>query len=430
MTMRIAFHYGDTILNIMAGGYMVQDGYYPEVGDPAGTVTEQINVLIRGSSHSDLQNKIHAIEYALEHARRHPSGAEGCYLHFAVDQDLELWRSRIVDGRVLLDQKLDNRWRSLKALVGIIIERNGYWEATEAVNLTTSGEYYANITNHEDSDTGDNFSMDIDLVEGTLPTPAIIEYKNTTNAAGMVDNLYVGHLVEIPGNSIPPVAGLILEGSGTADANCSGGEYAALPWTGEGENELETWSLITTFMDQRHYKFVARFKDTFAYTDLWLQGRLMADTLVLAETRWTLMEASKSLQLIGSMRIPPFMYGANINLGTLTVALYGRRAGGDGTVNLDFIALMPQDGWRHYGALGDGLPYNKTLIDNPVDDYLVTNYLTSYEVTHMVESGQPIMLQPNVKNILYFLHDTADGAAPIARTATVTVKCHPRRSSV
>jgi len=129
------------------------------------------------------------------------------------------------------------------------------------------------------------------------------------------------------------------------------------------------------------------------------------------------------------MQIPPFKHGSYVDLGTLTVALYEKRAGGDGTINLDYIALVPQDSWRQYGAIS-GLVYNKTLIDNPLLDLLVTNYLTAYEVTHLVESGQPILLQPGVKNILYFLHDTDTGTAPIARTATVTVKCHPRRRTV
>jgi len=334
---------------------------------------------------------------------------------------------------VMLDAKLDHRWRELKAVVRVVIERMPWWETVEPVTLDTSnsGGTSGAIVNHQDATTGHDFYLEIadTAVPGGLPTPAIIEFKNTVDDARTVDNIYIGQFVESKPASLPTETTLVLEGSGSADAACSGGAYATLSWTGATENQLATWSLATTFMGQRYYKLIARFRDTFAYTDLWLQARLLSGSLVLAQTRWEMMSASRALQLIGTLQIPPFRHGAYIDLGNLTVALYEKRAGGDGTINLDYIALLPQNGWRHYGAIS-GLAHDKILIDNPVDDYLVTNYITSYEVTHMVEGGLPIMLKPGVKNILYFLHDTDTGTAPIARTATVTIKCHPRKRTI
>jgi hypothetical protein len=78
-----------------------------------------------------------------------------------------------------------------------------------------------------------------------------------------------------------------------------------------------------------------------------------------------------------------------------------------------------------------GLAYNETLIDDPTEQRLVTLYSTSsYKVTHVIAEGEPVMLQPGVKNMLYFLHDQTTGAAPIARTATVVVEARPRRLTV
>jgi hypothetical protein len=111
------------------------------------------------------------------------------------------------------------------------------------------------------------------------------------------------------------------------------------------------------------------------------------------------------------------------------VALYEKRAAGAGTLTLDFLAAIPQDSWRKFDAIV-GLAYNETLVDNPVEDTLVTKYSTNYKITHKLTEGDAIMLQPGVKNVLYFLHDTATGTAPIARTANVVVKCHPRRLTV
>ena len=50
-----------------------------------------------------------------------------------------------------------------------------------------------------------------------------------------------------------------------------------------------------------------------------------------------------------------------------------------------------------------------------------------HKVTHKIDTGLPIMLRPGVKNVLYFLQDEVDGAAPIGRTASVTIKAYPRR---
>jgi len=421
-----------TVIDLHASGYTVLEGYFPETSE-GERVTDHFDLAILGTSDADLQAKVRAVELALDFAGQHQTGPDGVWLLYSPKSTITAWQSRITGGAVLHDKKLARRWVEIKARVEVVIERMPYFETEAPVTLATSNTIGSAgaVVNHEDAGTGHDFYLEIadTQVTGMLPTPAIIEFKNTVNDARTVDNLYVGHFAESKPIGAPTVETLILEGAGTVDAACSGGSYAALPWTGTGINQLTTWSLVTTFMGQRHFKLIARFRDTFAYTDLWLKAKLMAGTLVLAETRWEMMGASKELQLIGTMQIPPFKHGSYVDLGTLTVALYEKRAGGDGTINLDYIALVPQDSWRHYGAI-TGLAYNKTLIDNPLLDLLVTNYLTAYEVTHLVESGQPIMLQPGVKNILYFLHDTDTGTAPIARTATVTVKCHPRRRTV
>jgi len=51
-------------------------------------------------------------------------------------------------------------------------------------------------------------------------------------------------------------------------------------------------------------------------------------------------------------------------------------------------------------------------------------------VTHKVDEGEPLMLVPGVKNVLYFLQDDTDGAAEITRTGSVVVKIHPRRLTI
>lgn len=421
-----------TTLDMNLDGYKLLDGYYPETNESAW-VTDKFDLIITGTSESDLENKIRAVELALDFAASHSTGPDGVWILYAPSENLTPWQSRITGGAVLHDRNMSLGWKNLRVPAQVVVERMPFWETTSPVTLPVSngGGSSGAIVNHGDTDAGHDFYLEIadTAVIGSLPAPAIIEYLNTTNDVRMVDNLYIGHFVQSKPYNPPAESNLVLEGSGTLDAACSGGAYAALTWIGTGENQLTSWSLATALLGQRYYKLAARFQAGFAYTDLWLQARLMAGSLELAKTRWELMSPNRELQLIGTLQIPPFRHGTYVDLGNLTVTLHEKRAGGNGAINLDYIALLPQDSWRQFGALS-GLAYNEKLIDNPVEESLVTLYGASYKVTHMVEAGAPVMLRPGVKNILYFLHDTDNGTAAIARTATVAIKYHPRRLTV
>jgi hypothetical protein len=423
------------LIDFTSAGYLILDGYYPNEGDEE-SVNDSFTLLVRGDDSSDLTEKIRDIELAVKFASEHKSGPDGVWVLFAPENGEDTWQSRILSGTVLHDSRLSIRWKQQKARIQVVIERKPYWETVEPLTLivdNSAGDagLTANIVNHEDAGAGDDFYVEIDddQVIGVLPTPAIIEYKNTTNDVRTLENLLVGHFAASEPHTPPTASGLILEGTGASDAGCSSGTYKALTWSDENESQAASWSLATIDFRQRYYKFVARFQSTFAYTDLWLKIKLLSGSDILAETRWALMSASKSLQVIGTIQIPPFRHGNYINIGSLTVGLYEKRAGGAGTANLDYLAMMPQDSWRKFGAIS-GLAYNETLIDNPVEETLVTAAGANFKVTHMLDEGNPVMLQPGVKNVLYFLHDCDDGSAAIARTATVAVKCHPRRLSV
>lgn len=424
-------------VNFNSGGYKLLDGFYPKSGNLNKQLTESFDISIKASSNSDLETKVRAVELALAFAREHQSGPDGVWILFSPkDTTLTEWQTRVTGGAVQHNPDLNKRWKDLKAQVQVILERDPYWESKTETTLAltnrgTTGGSSADIVNHQDAGATDDLYIEIpaDQVTGVISTPAIIEYKNTVNDAVLVDNLIVGHFAASGTISPPAAASLIMEGDVTADANCSGGKYKALTWADALENQLLSWTKASGDFQQRNYKMIARLRDVVAYTDLWLKVKLLSGSTVLTETRWTLVTAGKSLVSIGTLQIPPFRFGSILDLGNLTVAIYEKQAAGSGTINLDYLAAIPLDGWRKYSAI-TGLAYNETILDDPVDEILVTKYSTNYKVTHKIEEGDPIMLQPGVKNVLYFLHDTTTGTAPIARTANVVVKCHPRRLTV
>lgn len=427
-----------TTIDFNAGGYKLLDGFYPQTGRDGEPVTDAFDVMIHGSSDSDLGSKVRAVESALDFAAQHPNGPDGVWILFTPKNGvLTATQARLSGGALLHNEKLNSRWKNLAVKAQVVIERAPYWEDEDLTTLQVTNRAGTGATgavvNHQDAGATDDFYIEIaaDQVTGTMETPAVISYKNTVNDAALVDEIRVGHFVASGTNEPPAASALILEGTGSADAACSGGAYASLSWTGTGENSLATWTLASGAFRQRNYKAVARLQAATAYTDLFLKAKLMSGTLVLAETRWTLVSAGPSLVEIGSMQIPPFRFGAHVDLGNLTVALYEKRAGSDGAITLDYVALMPQDSWRKLEAVaGSGLAYNETLTDDPTLNTLATLAGAAYKVTQVVAEGEPVMLQPGVKNVLYFLASDTTGAAPIARTATVTVQARMRKRSI
>lgn len=408
-------------------------GYIPTTSEKE-TVTESCELLIEEDSSADLQSKIRAIETMIELAKKHPTGPEGIWVLYSPNTSTP-WQSRLVNGAILFDEKTGFLWEKFQAKLELIFERLNYWEEKTATVLKLSNGAVtdansAPISNAQNSTQELYVWIASTQVGGVLPTPAILEFENTQDDATLVDDLLVG-VLHGDGSSTPPTPGtLVAEGAGSADASCSGGSYAAESWSDAAENQLDSWTIDSGNFLQKRYRVVARLRDSVAYTDLFLKAKILAGSIVIAETRWSLVEASKSLVMIGTMKIPPYVLGQVVDIGNVTLALYEKRASGAGIMNLDYLLMMPQDSWRRYEAIS-GLAYGETLVDDPVKGVLITDDgAGAYSVTQKVMEGEPLMLRPGVKNYLYFLQQDTNGDAPIARTASVVVKAHARRLTI
>ena len=419
-------------INFQASGRRVIDPYLPQTSE-IGKVTDSFLLFIKGTDNSDLVDKVREIENLLKFASDHQTGPNGVWVLYSPDTSTA-WQSRVTGGSLLLDSYMTNLFRQDKTRCQIVFERNNYWESEDPVTLELSNgsvtdQSAAPIANCQDASHDLYVEIDSDQVDGVLPTPAILEFLNTQNDTTEVDELLVG-VLHGDGLTTPPSPGtLVIEGIGVVDAACSGGYYDEMTWADDAENQLETWSIDSGDFMQKKYRCVARLRDAVAYDDLWLKVKLLTGTTVISETRWMLVEAGQELVVIGSLTIPPYMLGEVVDIGTLTVGLYEKRASGSGSIDMDYMLLMPQDAWRRYGAIS-GLDYNEKMIDDPVRGVLITQLGSNYLVTHKVDEGEPLMLRPGVKNYLYFMQMDDAGEAPIARTASVTVKYHPRRLTV
>jgi hypothetical protein len=316
--------------------------------------------------------------------------------------------------------------------------RKNWWEADSptAVHLTNlQGSEQSMLTVYNHNDTGHSSYVGIDGAEvlGSLPARTIVLYHNAMNDGLAVRNLYISHNAW----SAPSVLSLILEGDNgtggvkTADSSCSNGFYQAITWSGAAAALLEYWTIAGADVDRfagTECHAVARLKNTFAYTDLWFQWQVQSGTTMLWQSPWMLGIPGQALQDLPMTRIPPWFLNGIYPSRSLKLCLYARRdAGGSMEIDLDFVQLMPQDGYRKLEAVYPA-PYDFDLQDDGYFGVLATiNELGGAGVlaTH-VGRGKQIMLIPGIYQRLYFLLDNDDLSAAIDRAGTVVVQYYPR----
>ncbi len=434
--------YSGGSVDLNSGNIRMLTQYVPRMGDGV-SVTDSVELEFSGTSATDIQTAAQSVQKAMADAVRltlnKSNAADKVYLHYKPEGIAKAYRTELMpastkEWRLELDEDSlgKARWEDAFKVKGLLVwKRADWWEDASSYYLplaNVGGTFTAGtVTNHQNEAGTASFYVSISggSITGDVATPAILHYTNLVNDAAKVGNLYVGQFVEGIKNTTPAPGTLIFEGTASADAGCSGGSYTALSFAGTVEASMISWTIPATNAYEGHrYKFIARFKDSFAFTDLYLKAKYEIGGAVLAETRWQLAAANEQLQVIGSMKLPPMR-------GTYTggsVALYSKRAGGAGTVNFDYMAAIPQDGWRTYAPIG-GLGYNQKLYDDPGNESLYTADLTTSEFTktHYASEGEPVKLVPGVDNTLYFLHETTGGTADITRTAEIKIAYRPRR---
>ena len=133
MSIQLSLAYDTTSLDFQADGYKVKDGWYPVTATDLTTpVNEKFDVLIIADNHWELESKVRAIGLMLIQARTYPTGPHGVYLNFAMIENVDTWRSRITDGRVLWDQGLVRRWNRNRVVATVMLQRAPAWDGPEA----------------------------------------------------------------------------------------------------------------------------------------------------------------------------------------------------------------------------------------------------------------------------------------------------------
>lgn len=451
---------GTTTVNLTGGTVRLANGYVPkrpdistieavaaslrDGGELKGltnrNVTEAFVIAISGAAWSTVESSKTSIETLLEQAERYQKHQLGArvYVEYSAD-DSTVWRSELLYGKLQPDAKMGSAaWLNESAMrFTVTWRRRFYWEGAEVELALENNTVYPRVTggvtvvNHDDDDVGDCNWVAINGgdVSGLLPAGMRLEITNTYATAGGY-SYWVGHNVH--GNPASLVH--VLEGedadykagaaSATAHSGSSGGETQPVTWSGGDATRVMWWTLDDTFLSAcggLWFRVLARFTSMDSDVRLQVKSSYYAGT-VLQEAQ-EVIARTHDITDLGALRLPPWLPGES-GLQDVELELWGRKSGG-GSFSLDFLMLMPAEGFRAFSPLGYGLPQNATLVD---DGILGKTYVTrsTGKAAYYVPRGLPIMLIPGSSQRLYFLCENWSGDAEIDRTHSIRVYARPR----
>jgi hypothetical protein len=454
------------ILHISDGTTMVDLGagllqYAPETGADSQrhTITETCHSDFSGPNPATVLAQIDDLMRLLAQAHAYiiGGGSVPVYLEYQPDLSMPVERSLLVieDWRTDCSIDVDDREALRSELAAYSVEVTVRWTRTEYRELAAEIEIpllnssIANkatggvvVYNHDDATSGHDNYVEIAAadVDGELPVPMRLEITNTY-ATNKDLAVFVGLATYGAPATIPHILEAELGASGTVtvtdDATCSGtggtggiGQYAAITWTGSAEALIRKWSLTAAQVQAcagRYFRLLARFKTLPASGISIRAGMLLpSGTTPLAYSGLVNLNITDALQDLGMIRIPPWLPSES-SIGAVDLGLYATKSGGGG-LDLDFIALIPTDGYREIRAAVTGVAQNQVIVDDGIDDLVWLQASGGTKTGQLVSNGEPLLLQPNRLHRLYFmfLSDTS-GAAEIARTHSIRAYYRPRR---
>jgi len=447
MSMQLYIIYAGITLDFQANGYKLKDGFFPETPDEdAESVSEQFDILINGSSGSDLRSKKEAIRLAFQHAKLHKDDAQAAWLYFDVDDSGDAWMSKIIQGQVIYDRNLDRNWRQNKIVATVIIEHKPFWDAMDEVQVPlTNGNGTDVLTgltvyNHDDGGVSPYHDNWIDIkaadVLGDKPGRTRLEVLNNY-ATNRLNTLWTGQNFTDPDNLTHIIEGeSSTTGTEQNDSSCSNGKYRQYALASGSEYTMFTWSLSDTFLNAckgQYYKIMVRFFSTVP-TDVKFRIKLIYAATTIWQSGQVTMDATRGYQIrdLFTLRLPPWLLGAT-DLNALTMTMTGQQSTGSSiNVNVDFLQVTPLDGWRMLECAGYGIEQNERLIDDGLNEVAyIDDGAGDNKLGILVGYGNPIALYPGKKQRLYFLmHSNISNTAEIARTISVKLFYHPRRETI
>jgi len=210
-----------------------------------------------------------------------------------------------------------------------------------------------------------------------------------------------------------------------------GGEVVALGWA-------FTAAQVDAFAG-RYFKAFIRFQATTDLTDTWFRLRLLrAGSLSgTSQTIWQIQSQVKPSTSYAYLirEIFTFPIGIPNRTSQQGIELWitvEQDTGSDATYAIDFLDLIPVDGYRLLDPLGQVLAQNSRIVDDGIEQQtFIDDGSGASKIQAVPEGGSQIMLYPGKDQRLYFLqHAAAGNTAEVNRKMSVKLHYRPRRLSL
>lgn len=279
------------------------------------------------------------------------------------------------------------------------------------------------LFNHSDGGSGHQNFADIAAgdLRGGQPAPLSLRVRLLQPAGETLQRLIIaaGSRLEWGGESFPhalegeaAVPGAdCTAGSLLTDAAASGGAYHRVQWTRPDSAALLRWSLspgLLGFAAGRAFRTVLRLASP-PPAAVYLRWRLLdAGGHPLDESPPSLLQPQSALQTGAALHLPP-RWQPQITPAALTLELRAEsRDDSPKTLDVDFLHLLPAEGWLQLNAL-NGASAAEVWLDG--ERRLAYTRLAGGEIgfTHTL-SGAGVQLMPGSGCRLYLLWETESGA--------------------
>jgi hypothetical protein len=333
----------------------------------------------------------------------------------------------------------------------VYIERMNWWEGAEVqIPLTnengsadTSGlaVYNSNYVGTTPPHRVNTVDIAGSVVLGDIPGATRIEMVNAYPDLRLND-VWIGQLVrtsEIGWDhyyeaEATTFSGTVMSGEPTASNNA----WAKIPLASGTETTLLTLEVPDEVIDAaagRYFKLMARFHTNdglepgyrltrFRVKLLWNGATIWQSALAAVDTAY-----SKLIRDLATFQLPPWLPGVT-DVDGVDLQLTGYQTSGEVVdIGLDYLQLVPVDGWRYLRVVGFGVTPDARVVDDGISGYTYREDAGGTARAGIFAGyGNPITLHPGKDQRLYFLLGASGtNVDEIDRYVNVKMFHRPRR---
>jgi len=388
-------------------------------------VSETVTVALVGNG-EEIRDFIRKIETALMLASEHATQYRGAAWYVYYDPTATVvgnaYRSQILYGSVEI---LDSNYSGGYAIVAVEYQRRFYLEGVQTELALSNGHGSTSsgktIYNDDDATYDDWVTISGSEIGGVLPTPILFHYTNEWT--DRVYRIYTG-LAVWGGKTQAAVR------RAWVDA-----DYSVSSWSGDAETRIANWAISSSDLDTftgRYYRVLMHLGG-YVLNGTWVRVKLMlpASTPLTTIYEGDLVELNSGVktQDLGVVQIPPWLPGET-GLEALALSLWGRKIGG-GSLNGDYLKLLPADAYRELIPAGYGSYMGTRVVDDQITDRLWNEAGDGTDKTgHYYVRGNRQYLWPGMDATLYVKTTTSSRTMTDAIQGAVRVYYRPRRLSV